>query len=297
MTAKIYQARPLKRRRRSNEELAQLDEQILAVLREDHPQSVRHTFYMMKNPRLPVPVPKSEHGYDLVQRRVLMLRRSGRLPYGWITDATRRGYFVDTFKSPSDFLSRVNGLYRADLWEQTNYYVEVWAESRSIAGVIQEDCEELAVPLYPSGGFTSATLAHEAAQHINEVYLGRTVKIFYIGDYDQSGVLIDKAIESELRTHLDDDIEMDFVRVGINREQIAIYDLPEKPRKATDRRSPEVEVTVEAEAMPAHILRDLLRSVIEQLLPRDALRIARIAEESERAGLEILSQAYRERGR
>lgn len=289
----IYQARPLKRRRRSNDELEQLDRQIISVLTEDHPQSVRHTFYMMTDPRLPEPVEKSESGYDLVQRRVLMLRRSSRLPYGWITDATRRGYFVDTFGSKAEFLSRVKSLYRADLWENTAHYVEVWAESRSIAGVIQSDCRELAVPLYPSGGFTSATLAHEAAENINETSDGRIVQIFYIGDYDQSGVLIDKAIENELRQHLEPWIEMNFERIGINRDQIEQYDLPTKPRKVSDKRSPEIEFTVEAEAMPAHILRASLRDRIEALLPKDALRIARVAEESERLGLEEMAKYLR----
>lgn len=282
MTKHSYQARPIKRRRRSNAALAILDEQILAVLAEDHPQSVRHTFYMMTNPRLAEPVDKTENGYDLVQRRVLLLRRTGRLPYGWITDATRRAFYVDTYSGSTDFLQRVKGFYRAELWESTGYHVEVWTESRSIAGVIQDDCNELAVTLYPSGGFTSATLAHQAAEGINDVANGREVRIFYIGDFDQSGVLIDRSIETELRRHLNLDIDMTFERVGINLDQIHAYDLPTKPRKETDRRSPEVQFTVEAEAMPAHVLRSLLRDRIESLLPAGALHAAKVAEQSER---------------
>jgi hypothetical protein len=285
-----YQARPIKRRRRTNAELEQLDAQILAVLESDHPQSVRHVYYRMTDPRLTVPVEKTENGYDLVQRRVLLLRRSGHLPYGWITDATRRGYFVDTFRNASDFLDRVKGLYRADLWAGCSTYVEVWAESRSIAGVIQDLCEELAVSLYPSGGFTSATLAFQAAENINAEASGRKVQILYVGDYDQSGVLIDRSIESELRVHLEPWIEMDFERIAINEAQIELYDLPTKPRKETDKRSPEVAHTVEAEAMPAGILRSLLRERIESLLPPNALQVAKVAEESEREHLERMAE-------
>jgi hypothetical protein len=40
----------------------------------------------MTDPRLPGPIEKSDRGYRHVQRRVLELRRSGRLPYGWISD-------------------------------------------------------------------------------------------------------------------------------------------------------------------------------------------------------------------
>src|SRR5690606_34722955 len=181
----VYRARTIKRDRRTKAQIEQLDEQIVAVLRDDHPQSVRHVFYRMTDPRLAEPVEKSDRGYRHVQDRVKKLRRSGRVPYGWIADGTRRGYHSDTFTGAAAFLRRMSGLYRADLWAQAHVYVEVWVESRSIAGVIQDTCEELAVSLYPCGGFSSITLAYEAAQTIN--YYGRngkTVIIFYIGDYD-----------------------------------------------------------------------------------------------------------------
>ena len=51
----------------------------------------------MTDPRLPEPVEKSDNGYRHVQDRCVKLRRSGRLPYHWIADMSRRGYFVRTF--------------------------------------------------------------------------------------------------------------------------------------------------------------------------------------------------------
>jgi hypothetical protein len=63
-----------------------------------------------------------------------------------------------------------------------------------------------------------------------------------------------------------------------------------KPRKASDRRSPEVEYTVEAEAMPAHTLRELLRARIECLLPPGALQVVKVAEESEREHIERMAE-------
>lgn len=289
----VYRARTLKRHRHTKAELEQLDNQILAVLDEDHPQSVRHVFYRMTDPRLPVPVPKTDrgpgNGYGVVQRQILKLRRSGRLPYGWITDATRRGYFVNTFRDASDFLRSMVGHYRADLWRNADVYCEVWCESRSIAGIIEDDCEELAVSLYPAGGFTSATLPYEAACLINQEARGRDCVILYIGDYDPAGVLIDISIEKELRTHLDPSIKINFWRLGITDDQISRYDLPTKPRKPGDKRALHIRETVEAEAMPAHILRAMLRSTIESLLPEDALAVAKVAEQSEREHLERMA--------
>jgi hypothetical protein len=278
----VYRARTIKRSRRTRAQIETLDGQVMGVLTHDHPQSVRHVYYRMTNPRLAEPVDKTERGYRHVQDRTAKLRRRGRLPYGWITDATRRGYFVSTFHGEADFLRRMKHNYRADLWAESSVYCEVWTESRSIAGVIQGDCEELAVNLYPAGGFSSITLAFEAAQEINRTAHGRRVMIFYIGDYDPAGVLIDVALERELRAHLRPGIDLTFERLGITAEQIAEYDLPTKPRKESDKRAQHVETTVEAEAMPAGILRQLLRSRIEELLPARALEIAQIEEESAR---------------
>ena len=76
-----------------------------------------------------------------------------------------------------------------------------------------------------------------------------------LGDFDPAGVLIDRHVEAELR------------RLAINPEQIAAFDLPEKPRKAGDRRRLDIEQTVEAEAMPAGEMRRLVREAVESYLP------------------------------
>ena len=278
--------------RRTKAQIEQLENQIIDVLTEDHPQSLRHVFYRMTDPRLTEPVDKTEQGYAQVKKRLTALRRNGVIPYGWVTDATRRGYHVNTYANGSDFLRSVSSLYRADLWEYADVYVEVWCESRSIAGVIEDDCEELAVSLYPAGGFPSLTLAYQAAEYINaktfDGYLPAV--IIYIGDYDPAGMLIGQSAERELREHLHPDVELAFERIAITKSQIERYDLPTKPRKKGERRMPEIKGTVEAEAMPASTLRMLMRTAIEKWLPEHALEVAKVAEASEREWIERMAR-------
>jgi len=288
--ATAYCAGTIKRFRRSGAQVAQLDKQIIDVLTGDHPQSVRHVYYRMTDPRLPEPVPKTDAGYRTVQNRCLLLRRSGAVPYSWISDMSRQGYFVSTFDGGADFLSRMSGLYRGDLWRDADVRCEVWCESRSIASVLLADCKELAVDLYPCGGFSSVSFVHSAAQEHNASNDWRPLQVFYIGDYDPAGVLIDTSLQKELRAHLAEDIELRFERIGINTDQIAEYDLPTKPRKDTDRRSSQVELTVEAEAMPAHLLRSIVRERVESLLPADALAVSKVAEQSEREHLRRIAR-------
>jgi hypothetical protein len=285
----VYRARTIKRDRRTKAAVERLDEQIIDVLRADHPQSVRHVFYRMTDPRLLEPVEKSEAGYRTVQRRCLLLRRAGVVPYDWISDTSRMGYHTNTYRSAASYLRSVASLYRGQLWERPDVqtYCEVWVESRSLAGVLVELCRELAVSLYPAGGFTSASFAYSAAEGLNNQ--GVTT-VFYVGDYDPAGVLIDVAIERELRRHLKPTASLTFERIAITEEQIAEYDLPTKPRKETDRRALHIEETVEAEAMPASIMRGLLRERIESLLPDGALDVVKVAEESEREHIERMAE-------
>ena len=218
---------------------------------------------------------------------------AGEGGYPWISDSTRRGFHVATFAGPGEFIRRYAGLYRAQLWTANLPHVEVWCESRSLAGVLVDTCRELAVSLYPSGGFTSATLAYEAAREIDRRKRDRAV-VLYVGDFDPAGVLIDQSIETELRSHLATPLE--FHRLAVNEHQIAELDLPTKPRKATDRRRLDIAETVEAEAIPAGVMRAMVREAVESYLPAGALNAAKVAEESERDGLRALGKDIEEWG-
>lgn len=283
-----------KRHRMTKAEVEQFELQIYEALAAVNPQSVRHVFYLMTNPRLPVSVPKTDkgtpNGYNKVQQRMVKMRREGKLPYGWVTDTTRRGWHTETYMDAAQFLRSISHLYRADVWRDIDTHVEVWCESRSIAGVLQATCKDFAVSLYPAGGFSSLSLTYEAASHIQDEieYSGKTnVCILYVGDYDPAGVLIDQAIAREMRGHLPG-VPVDFRRIGINAEQIEQYDLPTKPRKPDDKRATHIQETVEAEAMPAQILIELLRQELDTFIPEQQLKALRVAEQSEREGIELL---------
>ena len=281
------------RKRRTRAELDALDAQIVAVLEADNPQSVRHCFYRLTDPTGPVSVEKSEQGYEAVVRRCTALRRSGRLPYRWLTDATRRGYHVATYEGAGELIGAFSGLYRVDAWRGGAAHVEVWTESRSIAGVVQADCRRLGVSLYPCGGFASLSLAYQGAEGIRRAARGRPVRIVYIGDHDPAGVLIDVAMIRELRGHLPD-LDIEPVRIAITEEQAAR--LPSKPRKAGDLRRPDIRQTVEAEAMPAGELRAMLTATVDGLMPAGALTAAKAAEQSERDGLRALAGVVKRDG-
>lgn len=57
--------------------------------------------------------------------------------------------------------------------------------------------------------------------------------------------------------------EIEFQRVAVTAEQVATYNLPTAPPKATDRRSFSGTATTQAEALPPDILSAIVREAIE----------------------------------
>jgi hypothetical protein len=266
---------------------AEIEQQISAVLEADHPQSVRHVYYRVCSRENPL-IEKTESGYRRVQSRTVIMRRAETLPYEWIVDLSRAGYYTPTYANVSEYLMETQAGYHWDLWQESDHYCEVWCESRSIAAVLLPVCRELRVSLYPAGGFTSLTLAFEAASGINAANpQKKPVSIFYFGDWDAQGEQIPKKIRKEIRKHLDPGIKLEFVVLGLNAQQVKQYKLPRKPGKQGRRWS------VEAEALPAHILRELFRTAIETLLPPRALRQAKIEDEMGREAIQLLANMRR----
>ena len=115
------------------------------------------------------------------------MREENRLPWHYIVDLSRHAFHYSGFDGINDdFIASAAALYRRNYWTTTDFYVEVWAESRSIASVLQGECRRAGVDLYPASGFSSSTFVHDAAEEIVEAEKQNCV-ILYIGDYDPAG--------------------------------------------------------------------------------------------------------------
>ena len=148
----IYTTSPLKRHRRSNAELTEINDAIIEIAQAEQPVTVRGLFYRVMSRGL---VPKTDKadkaagipsGYGIVQRQALKLRRAGDLPYGWITDGSRLRLKPRTFSSAAAALKNTARMYRQDLWIDQDVHVEVWSEKDAIRGVVYPVTAEYDVP-------------------------------------------------------------------------------------------------------------------------------------------------------
>ncbi|MGI8541396.1 MAG: hypothetical protein ACR2N0_16755, partial [Rubrobacteraceae bacterium] len=185
-------------KRLGREQAAGLDAELLRIAEEERPTSVRGMYYMAMGAGL---VDKDADGkrnnYMRVQRRILLMRREGRLPYHWITDGSRTVYSHDRFDGTEDFARHAARLYRKDYWTESPVRVEVWVEKDAMAGKLKPVVrDEYGLDLYVSRGFASETYLQEAAAHIRSD--GRPTYVYLLTDFDASGMNIAEAVERRL---------------------------------------------------------------------------------------------------
>lgn len=249
------------------------------TLAADPPMTVRQVFYRMVGRGA---IAKTENDYNNTVCRLLVnMRRAGQIPFDWISDTTRWMRKPRTFSSLEDALRLTRQTYRRSLWDNQDVYVEVWTEKDALAGVLLDVTREWDVPLMVSRGFSSITYLHSAAENI--AAQDKPTFLYYFGDHDPSGVVVDRKIEQGLREFAPD-ADIHFERVAVRPEQIAEWNLPTRPTKKSDSRCKNFEGdSVEVDAIEPARLRQIVRTCIEGHVDRLALSVLRVAERSERA--------------
>ena len=258
------------RTRRTQAEIAALKDAVVAAMTADHPQIVRNVYYVLEAEGI---IPKTDAAYRSLSEHMVKMRKAGELPYGWVVDETRLAHHVPAYRDVADFIESTSAYYRADMWRDIPDHVELWVESRSLAGVVLRETQRLGVTLRPLGGMPSASMIYTAAEDIASQ--GKQCAIVYImTDHDTAGFVIANSTERSLRQHLDDfGIELKFSRVALTLAQIRGHGIKTYPPKPGEKRSPRVDENAELEAMPAHVLRSGVRTLLTRHLPAGAVEM------------------------
>jgi hypothetical protein len=248
--------------------------------------TVRQVFYQMVSQGV---IDKKEGEYKQTVVRLLKEMRLARgIPFGWIADNTRWMRKPRTYSSAEQALRRTAEAYRRSLWDNQDVYVEVWLEKDALAGVLYRVTDEFDVPLMVTRGYSSLTYLYEAAEAIEAEE--KPAYLYYFGDYDPSGVDINRSTESRLREFAPD-AEIHFERIAVTEEQMEEWNLPTRPTKETDSCSKGFQgESVEVDAIDPDRLRALVRHCIEKHVDQRALEVTRTAEQSEREILEMMAR-------
>ena len=280
-----YRACPIKRPRRTRAAIDGIKQAILDVISDDPPVTVRQVFYQLVARGV---IEKTEAQYQQTVIRLMTdMRIADELPFEWVIDESRRRRITQTFESITNALEYTAKFYRRSALGAADDYLEIWCEKDALSGLLWEVTSDYDVPLMVSRGMPSLTFLHGTAQAIAHAEeSGKSTYIYQFGDWDPSGVLIPKSIKARLEQMCEElGCEPPFVeRVALTKEHITEFNLPTRPTKRDGNRhanSFEGE-SVELDALPPRILREMVREVIERHISPRMLTGIRAAEKSER---------------
>jgi hypothetical protein len=197
-----------------------------------------------------------------------------------------------SWDTAQDALNDAVSSYRRSLWRDQDVYVEVWSEKDAIASIMSPTTDKWDVPLMIARGFASESFLWSTASTIRrQGEDGKDAVIYQLGDHDPSGLAAWQHIQTRLAEFADIDIH--FERLAVTEDQIAEYDLPTRPTKTTDSRSKTfVGDSVEVDAIPTSILRDIVEDAITSWIDDDALRITQMVEAQELERLRTLAEGW-----
>ena len=296
MTTAVYGTSTVKRRRRTNAELDDVNDAIIDAVFDDYPVSLRGVYYRVVSAGA---VDKTERGYKLVGRQLLKLRRDGTIPYGCITDGTRLIRKPRSWTGLDKCLADVAESYKRDLWQRQSVEVMVFTEKDAISGILYPVTSEWDVPLGVLRGYASETFCHTVAEEIVDANKrDKWVDVYQFGDHDPSGVNAWESFQERISMFTEEMfgiVGAKFERVAVTAHQVVEYDLPTRPTKRSDTRARDfVGESVEVDAIPAKKLRELVEISITQHVDENVLRIDQLAEESEREILTRMSGSVKQ---
>jgi hypothetical protein len=288
MSTATYRTRPIKRSRRTKSEIGSLKTAIYNICWKHKPLTVRQLFYRMVVALL---IAKTQLEYKNVTVRLAgEMREAGDLPWDWLVDETRWMRKPKSYDSLPEALREMQEHYRRDFWKKQDVYAEVWCESGSASGIVYPVTAKWDAPLMPSHGFSSKAFCWNTAKTIE--HIDKPTYIFYVGDYDPSGVHIDRDIEAKLHRYAPD-ADITFKRIAVLPEQIEAWNLPSAPPKKSDSRSKSFDGrAVEVEAIEPSTLRQLVDDELMSLVDQDAYRRMLIVEEAERDTLAAVISSW-----
>lgn len=263
-----------------------------AVLREyDVALTLRQLFYQLVSRHV---FANTESNYKRLSRVLVKAREKEAVDASRIEDRSRQvlGQGDWGYESPESFLSNVErGLrevwkrFSLTLWEDQRCQVMVALEKDALSGLVSAVAGDFRVKTFPTRGYGSYTYVSEIAQ---ECAGDKPTIILYLGDYDPSGLDIQRDLESRLERYCAEDFETQ--RVALTLEQIQCYQLPPIPAKTGDPRLARFIAdtggsdVVELDALPPNILKDVVRNAIQHHVDMEKwnTRVKHIRKEKEK---------------
>lgn len=172
-------------------------------------------------------LPNNVNSYKGLSDRTTRAREAGWFPS--LIDRGRTIHRYRTFPGPQWARQWLADIYRRDRTEGQEWSVYLGVEKAGMVVQLQSWFGDLGVPILALGGYASHSYKDQVAADVHRT--ARPAVLLYAGDHDPSGEDIDRDFVD--KTACWDKV----IRVALNAEQVAEYNLPPMPGKDTDARA------------------------------------------------------------
>lgn len=209
--------------------------------------------------------------YGRLSRVITDARYGGLVDWDIIEDNTRIPYIPSVFDSLPDLVKNAISSYSLDRWKTQEYYIELFVEKDALTSLLKPITSKWNCYLNVNRGYSSTTSMYNASKR----YLNHTDKqriLYYIGDFDPSGLDMLRDIQSRLNDFKCEGVKI--IPIALTQDQIQQYKLPPNPAKMTDTRSKAFiekygKESYEADALPPDVLTKQVESCITSLIDMD----------------------------
>lgn len=154
-----------------------------------------------------------------------------------------------------------------NLWYFQPNHIEVWNEKKTLNPFLKQPINDLGLIYVPSHGYSSVSFLHTNAERLKTI--DKPITILYCGDFDPSGIDIQRFITEKLKEY--GITNLTVKRVCITQNQISTYKLPIQMSKTKDTRTKKFVKTykstntVELDALHWKIILKLIKHEIRKL--------------------------------
>jgi hypothetical protein len=193
----------------------------------DTPVTLRQLFYRLIAAQL---FTNDQSNYNYLSKLTAEGRRDGTFPE--LIDTTREIVEPIFFDSPAAAIRWVASFYRVDRLEQAPCSVYLAVEKRGLIEQLSSWFgEPYGIPILPLGGFTSQTFINVVKADVGrrEREYGRKAVLLYAGDFDASGVAIDRVFNERTAGCF-----AEIRRIALNPGQVTEFGLVRQKGKPED---------------------------------------------------------------
>ncbi|MCK5670933.1 hypothetical protein KAI10_06085 [Candidatus Bathyarchaeota archaeon] len=216
------------------------------------------------------------NSYKRLSRILVKARERGHVPINCLEDRSRRilGRGDTGYYSAEEYLkSKLNSLqdswkgFTMPMWDNQPRHVLISLEKDALSRLVSRVANNYSIRTFPTRGYPSFSYVQGMARYMQTRLKGKHVVVLYFGDFDPSGIDIERDLEARLGRYGAKDFSV--TRVALTNAQIIEHNLPPMPVKRSDARAESFLAThgdksVELDALDPNLFTTVVEKAIRQ---------------------------------